>query len=610
MPARTRLPWVLVSLAAVAGAVLLGLRMLDGSLREAFSVGGFVVVPLGAGLLLMLAAGRWEGRNRQAWTTIAAGVVLWGLGEIVWQSYIIRGIDVPYPGVADAFYLTAYPVLFVGVLLLPQAGIHKLGRLRLALDTAAGSIAVAAVAWNAYLADALYVDPAAGLLGNAVNLAYPMADLVLLFAVVVLCVRRSPYRFDGRLVALSAGLLLTAAADALYVFQVGAGSWYDGSPVDGLFLAAYGMFALTAFLVHRPVRMRDLADRPSRTWPMVAPYLPAAVLFAVTLSQSGKGALVLQAAAAVVGLLVIVRQGIALREPLNLIEKQRDDLIACVSHELRTPLTAMAGFTAILDEQPDLDRDDRVEIVGIVRSQTLHLTRIVGDLVDVARGRLHRIALSPEDLVVTDLVASAIDMVSGEFPAAAVTSRVDPGLNVRGDQSRLRQVLVNYLTNAGRYGGGIIEVRAATTPEGVLIEVHDNGPDVPKKHEITIWERFERGANARGSSAPGSGLGLPIAAELISAHHGHAGHKHSELLGGACFWLVIPSSAPRNPQASPTGGHLPAGNGRPRAARLPLPSIRRPQSTTVAVGPASAPPGLPDPRPAAVTHEGRAPAPV
>ena len=581
MPARTRLPWVLVSFAAVTAAGLLGMRMLDGDLREAFSVGGLIVVPLGAGLLLMLAARQGEGRNRQAWTVIAAGVVLWGLGEMVWQCHVIGGIDVPYPGVADAFYLTAYPVLFVGVLLLPQAGASGLGRLRLALDTATGSIAVAVVAWNAYLADALHVDPAASPLGNAVNLAYPVADLVLLFAVVVLFVRRSPYRFDGRLLALGAGLLLTAVADGLYVQQIGAGGWYDGSPVDGLYLAAYGLFALTALLVHHPVRARDLTDRPLRLWPTITPCLPAAILFAVSLSQTGKGAGVLQAATAVVGLLVIVRQGVAIREPLNVVEKQRNDLIACVSHELRTPLTAMAGFTAILEEEPDLDREDRVEIVGIVRSQTQHLTRIVGDLVDVARGRLHRIDLSPEDLVVTDLVASAIDMVSGDFPAAAITSRVEPGLTLRGDRNRLGQVLVNYLTNAGRYGGGVIEVRAAGTAEGVLIEVHDNGPDVPKKHEITIWERFERGAHAQPSSPPGSGLGLPIARELVSAHQGRTGHRRSESLGGACFWLTIPTSASSSGRASPA-----------------------------AEGPAGAPPGLPDPLIPADAHDGRAPSQV
>jgi len=72
--------------------------------------------------------------------------------------------------------------------------------------------------------------------------------------------------------------------------------------------------------------------------------------------------------------------------------------------------------------------------------------------------------------------------------------------------------------------------------------VHDNGAGVPKKHEFSIWDRFERGAFTFMSDIQGSGLGLPITRGLVAAHHGRTGYRRSEHLGGACFWLTIPSS--------------------------------------------------------------------
>jgi signal transduction histidine kinase len=85
----------------------------------------------------------------------------------------------------------------------------------------------------------------------------------------------------------------------------------------------------------------------------------------------------------------------------------------------------------------------------------------------------------------------------------------------------------------------MVEVHARMVDEEVLIEVHDNGPGIPKKYEVTIWERFERGAQTYLSQVQGSGLGLAIARQLVHAHKGHTGHGPSTRLGGACFWLTV-----------------------------------------------------------------------
>jgi signal transduction histidine kinase len=275
---------------------------------------------------------------------------------------------------------------------------------------------------------------------------------------------------------------------------------------------------------------------------MLAPYTAIAVLFALTFAEIGGSATTLQIAASTVGLLIIARQGVAIRENREVVEKQRNDLVASISHELRTPLTAMTGFTEILDQAPNLDRSDRIEMISIINSQTKHLARIVGDLVEVARNNLETTKLTLEEIDVSTLVDSAIEMLAYDAAPARITTAIEPDLTVTGDIDRLRQVLLNYLTNARRYGNGIVEVHARSLNHQVLIEVHDNGPGIPKKYELTIWERFERGAHTYMSGIQGSGLGLAIARQLVAAHHGHTGHHPSQRLGGACFWLTLPAT--------------------------------------------------------------------
>ncbi|MDH5615591.1 MAG: ATP-binding protein, partial [Acidimicrobiia bacterium] len=97
------------------------------------------------------------------------------------------------------------------------------------------------------------------------------------------------------------------------------------------------------------------------------------------------------------------------------------------------------------------------------------------------------------------------------------------------------------LTNAVRYGGdrSLIVVKREGTD--LAIEVHDNGPGVPKKFELAIWERFERGPNRFNASTPGSGIGLAVVDAITRAHHGSTAYRQSERLGGACFRVVLPN---------------------------------------------------------------------
>ncbi len=535
--------WLLVVGACLIGALVMGFQV--GSEDFIFGVTNwtFAIGPIGAGLLLVAAALRRKETGTAAWTLIGVGVAAWGVGELIWIYYSwFLDVDVPYPGLADVFYVAAYPVIFIGILMLPHMQVRKWERARLTLDALAGTMALSAIVWTFYLKDAIYLDSEAGILENVINLAYPVGDLILLVALMILATRRSQLQFDGRLLLVSAGMLVTALADMAYVFQVEADTYFEGGRLDAAWLLGYGLFAIAALMVAGPTVLREQADRPGRIWPMVAPYSAIAVLFALTMGELGEQATILQVATAVVGLIVIARQGVAIKETRDVVEKQRNDLVASISHELRTPLTAMSGFTDILDFDPDLPRDDRVEMISIVNAQTKHLSRIVGDLVEVARDKLGTTKLTYSTIPASELIDSAVGMLTNGASMAQISAHVEPGLTVLGDVDRLRQVLVNYLTNAGRYGNGVVEVRAYRAGGETTIEVHDNGPGIPKKYEVTIWDRFERGPHTYLSAVQGSGLGLSIARQLVVAHDGHTGHKVSERLGGACFWLTVPAA--------------------------------------------------------------------
>ena len=539
--------WLLVVGASVVGAALMGLQV--GSEDFLFSVTNwtYVIAPVGAGVLLALAARRRKGPGTAAWSLIGIGVASWGVGELIWVFYSwFLATEVPYPGLADVFYVAAYPVIFVGILMLPHMQVRKWERARLTLDALAGTMALSAIVWTFYLQDAIYLDAEAGFLENAINLGYPVGDLILLVALMILATRRSQLQFDGRLLVVSLGMLVTALSDMAYVFQVEADTYVEGGRLDAAWLIGYGLFAVAALMVAGPTVLREQADRPGRLWPMVAPYTAIAVLFALTLGELGGQATTLQVATAVVGIIVIARQGVAIKETRDVVEKQRNDLVASISHELRTPLTAMAGFTDILDEDPDLDRDDRVEMISIVNAQTKHLSRIVGDLVEVARDKLGTTKLTYSTISASELIDSAVGMLTNGSSDSEITTHIEDGLLVLGDVDRLRQVLVNFLTNAGRYGRGTVEVHAFAAGGETTIEVHDNGPGIPKKYEVTIWDRFERGPHTYLSAVQGSGLGLSIARQLVEAHDGHTGHRVSESLGGACFWLSVPAARSRS----------------------------------------------------------------
>lgn len=492
-----------------------------------------------SGLVLVAAALASRGRSRIAWSLIGAGVLCWGIGEAVWMIQLHAG-EIPYPGVADFFYVAGYPLIFGGVIALPYLRPGRFERIRLAIDATAGTFSLAVVMWVAYLHDVVGLgsDPVETFL----NLLYPLGDVLLVTALMVLAMRRSEQRLDLRILLLAGGVALTAVADVIFSLQSASDSYVEWGWLDGLWLFSYGLLALAAWVVTKPAASRETSYRSLNTWQLGAPYSAVAALFLVRLMTSVGNDLLLDIATTAVAVLVVVRQNLAVREKRELLERQRDDLVASVSHELRTPLTGIQGYAQILSESWEmLSPDEREEMLATINTQANHLGHIVTDLIDVARDRLQKVKLNRVDYGAADIVREAVATGGG---GREIQVEAEAAARVWAEPDRVRQVLVNLITNAVRYGRSEILVTAARKGSVVAFAVHDNGDGVPAKFQSDIWERFERGFHENDTSVPGSGIGLSVARDLVTAHGGTIGYRTSELLGGACFEFTVPVPEP------------------------------------------------------------------
>lgn len=234
-------------------------------------------------------------------------------------------------------------------------------------------------------------------------------------------------------------------------------------------------------------------------------------------------------------------------------DRQKDDFLAMLSHELRNPLGAIATAARLL-EQRGASSEAAVKAREVVGRQTAHLTRIVDDLLDVARVTTGRIDLTMTDLDFAAVVRRSIDAlnVSGRLAGHAVATSLEAA-TIHADAARVEQVVTNLLVNAVKYtdGGGRIEVTLRAEGDAAVLRVRDTGIGISADVLPRLFQAFTQAPQALDRAQGGLGIGLALARRLVELQGGRIEASSPGPGQGSTFTVRFPRLAVQPPAPEP-----------------------------------------------------------
>jgi signal transduction histidine kinase/DNA-binding response OmpR family regulator len=225
--------------------------------------------------------------------------------------------------------------------------------------------------------------------------------------------------------------------------------------------------------------------------------------------------------------------------------KFKDQFLSTMSHELRTPLNAVLGFSDLLaDESYGPLNERQKRYVNHIHTGGKHLLSLISDILDLSKIEAGRMELAIEGLRIDTTFGEVLSVMQplADKKSQGLAKRSEPGLVVRADSTRFKQVLMNLLGNAIKFTpqGGRIEVAARMADGRVRVEVRDNGPGIPSAEQKRIFEAFYR-LRESGKKTEGTGLGLAITHRLVELHGGELSLE-SQVGQGSCFYFSLPAA--------------------------------------------------------------------
>jgi Na+/proline symporter/nitrogen-specific signal transduction histidine kinase len=245
----------------------------------------------------------------------------------------------------------------------------------------------------------------------------------------------------------------------------------------------------------------------------------------------------------------------AANERLRELDRLKDDFVSTVTHELRTPLTSMRAFSEILLDNPDLEHSERERFLRILVAETERLTRLINQILDLSKLESGQAEWQISEIDLRRVIEESAAATAQLFRDKAAELEVQLPATVplvAADRDRLKQVMLNLLTNAAKFCDGDrgrvqVELRAANG--AVRVDVRDNGPGIRPEDQEVIFEKFRQG-DTPGGRPQGTGLGLPISREIISHLDGRL-WVESEPGRGATFSFELPAAP--EPARAPAG---------------------------------------------------------
>jgi signal transduction histidine kinase len=230
-------------------------------------------------------------------------------------------------------------------------------------------------------------------------------------------------------------------------------------------------------------------------------------------------------------------------EKLKDYQQSRRMLLSNVSHDLRTPLTYVKAYAALLKDNPRTPPDELIKQAGVIYRESLRMERLVEDLFQLTKMDEGKLQLELHEEKISALLKALVpsyEMMAREENCRLESVVPNSEATLMLDGERFGQALTNIVRNAFRHtpDGTSVILKMKETEEEIQVLVADEGPGIPEKDISLIWERFYRSDASRTSKTGGSGLGLPIARQIIEAHGGKVQARNRSR--GAEFVFIFP----------------------------------------------------------------------
>lgn len=222
-------------------------------------------------------------------------------------------------------------------------------------------------------------------------------------------------------------------------------------------------------------------------------------------------------------------------------ENKKDEFISIASHELKTPLTSVKGYMQLLDRS--IDKGDVTTVkrhLQKAQTQLEKLNELIADLLDISKIESGKLKFNKKNFIMDELLDGVMEIIQQSNPEFKIIKNGSVAIPVYGDEMRIEQVIINFMTNAIKYSPGTNEIQINLLNENgrLYVGVRDFGIGIDEKQQQSVFEKFFR-VEETAIQFQGLGIGLYISAEIIRRHGGEVGVKSTPGEGSE-FYFYIP----------------------------------------------------------------------